>query len=369
MDRLAEYDYDLPKERIATSPAEPRDSAKLLVYDTASDKVTIATVRNLPEILSSEHHLVFNDTKVVPARVHLTKPTGGTIEVLLYMNLWRPDEEVVRGIVDRKLEVGTPLRFKQGATLTAIAQEENVFVFQPSVSVPKLFPLLESEGETPIPPYIKNTPLSEETLRERYQSVFATHPASVAAPTASLHFTPKVLDNLQSRGIGASFVTLHVGAGTFAPINDENFQTKRLFRERIHVGEEAAAELNAAIRSGKTILPVGTTALRTIESTTRPKNPDSHRTRVTLERSVQGLPLYEISSCNKETDLFIFPPYDFRIAGALMTNFHVPRSSLMLLVEVLLRHKRARRRLLDLYRIALEEQFRFYSFGDAMLVL
>jgi S-adenosylmethionine:tRNA ribosyltransferase-isomerase len=354
MDILDRYDYHLPEELVAKTPASPRESARLFVYNTKTDEVAFDIFANIGRYLPHPALLVMNNTKVVPARLWLTKQTGGKIEVLLMMNEYRQGDTEIKGIVDRKLAHGATLFFKSGATLAVTRQDEQFFFFHPSVSIPELFLLLECEGVTPIPPYIKGSPLSEAHLRSEYQSVLAKHPASVAAPTASLHFSDALLAGLLREGVTQSEVTLHVGAGTFAPIGAENFSTKRLFTEYYEVSEQGAKEINDAKAEGVPVIPVGTTAMRTIESAATP---------------VQGPPLYKVEAGGGGTDIFIYPPYNFRIADGLITNFHVPRSSLMLLVDALLEHKKAKRRILDLYTIAINEKFRFYSFGDGMLIL
>ncbi len=385
MQGLDQYDYDLPTELIAKEPATPRDSSRLFVYDTASDTVTFDAFSNIGEYLPPKTLLVMNDTKVVPARLWLTKETGGKIEVLLFMNelaIQGPplnsraglEFPTIKGIVDRKVDVGAKLYFKhnevnkefnEGLTfksLEVVHQEEQFFFFKPSVSLPEVYLLLEKEGVTPIPPYIKESPLNESTLREKYQSIFAKNPASVAAPTASLHFTPELMEKLEERGVDKTFVTLHVGAGTFAPIDEKNFQNKKLFTEYYEVSEESAKKINAAKNSDVKIIPVGTTACRTLESAVR------FSAEARPPRDAEASP-QQLHPNSGPTDIFIFPPYEFKIADGLITNFHIPKSSLMLLVDALLENKKAKRHILDLYKIAIENKFRFYSFGDAMLIV
>jgi S-adenosylmethionine:tRNA ribosyltransferase-isomerase len=347
MSTLDQYDFTLPQDLIAKEPVHPRESARLFVYDTATDTVVFDSFANLNTHLPERSMLIMNDTKVVPARLWLKKPTGGKIEVVLMMNEYRPGDIVIKGIVDRKIDVGTILSFQSGDTLTVDRQEEQFFFFRPSVTIPELYGLLQSEGVTPIPPYIKESPLDEQTLRSEYQSVLAKYPASVAAPTASLHFTEALLEQLTHHGKPHTEVTLHVGAGTFAPIDEHNFETKQLFTEYYEITPAGAERINTAKRAGSPIIPVGTTAMRTIESAAK-----------------DGV----VQAGSDHTNIFIYPPYEFQIADALITNFHVPRSSLLLLVDALLAHKEAERRILDLYAIAIAERFRFYSFGDGMLI-
>ncbi len=364
MIRINDYDYHLPKGLIASQPASPRDSARLFVYNTGTDAIAFDTFKHIGKYLPHPSLLVFNDTKVVPARVLLTKETGGKIEVLLMMNEYRPaqtnkvgspdpqggfrDDSLIKGIVDRKLSPGTTLFFKGGAELKVVKQEEQFFFFEPSVSMAMLWKLLEQEGKTPIPPYIKNTKLSERMLREKYQSVLAQERASVAAPTASLHFTEKLIVGLSKHDITHTEVTLHVGLGTFAPINEQHIAEKKLFTEYFEVSKGSASAINNAKQSGVPIIAVGTTAMRTLESA-----------------AVKNTILARAGA----TNIFIYPPHEFVIANGLITNFHVPKSSLMLLVDAFLKHKKAKRDILALYDIAIREKFRFYSFGDSMLIV
>lgn len=348
---LKQYDYQLPQRLIASAPASPRDSSRLFVYDTATDTIAFDTFLHLDKHLPPKSTLVFNDTKVVPARLWLTKESGGKIQVFLQMNELRPEDTLVKGIVDRKLVVGARLHFRSGAFLETVRQDEQFFFFKPSVSRVRLWELLAKEGVTPIPPYIKHSPLSEPTLREKYQSVLAKYPASVAAPTASLHFSKRLLGKLDKSGVRRTEVTLHVGAGTFAPIDESNVRSKKLFTEYYMIGKTAASIIDRAHRAHSPIIPVGTTALRTLESAAN-------------ARSGEAL----VTAREDKTDIFIFPPYHFKVADALITNFHVPKSSLMLLVDAFLQHRKAKRTILELYDIAIQNNFRFYSFGDGMLL-
>jgi S-adenosylmethionine:tRNA ribosyltransferase-isomerase len=329
------------------------------VYRTETDEVFFDTFANIRQYLPSQTLLVFNNTKVIPARLWLKKETGGKIEVLLMMNEYRHGDEFIKGVVDRKIEPGAILTFQCGATLLVHHQEDQFFFFKPSVSIDDLWHLLDAEGVTPIPPYIKGSSLNEKALREEYQSVLAKVPASIAAPTASLHFSDMLLESLQKDGVQKTEVTLHVGAGTFAPITEENFSSKKLFTEYYTVSDDAEDAINTAKKDGVVVIPVGTTALRTIESAAYVGGVDEHgRTRYAIE-GVSGKP----------TEIFVFPPYQFKLADGLITNFHVPRSSLMLLVDAMLEVKGAKRRIKDLYALAKKENFRFYSFGDGMLIL
>jgi S-adenosylmethionine:tRNA ribosyltransferase-isomerase len=356
---LDDYDYELPHEFIAKNPAQPRESARLFVYRTQTDEVFFDTFEHIDRYLPTQTVLVFNNTKVIPARLWLKKETGGKIEVLLMMNEYRRGDEFIKGVVDRKIEPGAVLSFQSGATLLVHHQEEQFFYFKPSVTIDELWHLLDQEGVTPIPPYIKGSTLNEKALREEYQSVLAKVPASIAAPTASLHFSDVLLEKLSCDGVQKAEVTLHVGAGTFAPITEENFASKKLFTEYYTISDDTEQQINAAKSNGCVVIPVGTTALRTLESAAYIAGVEEHgKTQFAIE-GVSGKP----------TEIFVFPPYQFKIADGLITNFHVPRSSLMLLVDAMLEAKGAKRRIKELYEIAKQEQFRFYSFGDGMLIL
>lgn len=356
---LDDYDYELGDEQIAKDPANPRESARLFVYNTQTDEIFFDTFKNIGKYLPKESLLVFNNTRVIPARLWLKKETGGKIEVLLMMNEYQKGDTFIKGVVDRKIEVGSKLFFQDGSFLEVKKQEEQYFFFKPSLPIEGIWVLLDKEGVTPIPPYIKGSSLNEKTLREEYQSVLAKIPASVAAPTASLHFSDTLLMDIKDLGIQKAEVTLHVGAGTFSPINEKNFETKKLFTEYYTVEDDAAKQINNAKADGVVIIPVGTTALRTLESAA-----------VISALDENGETHYKLEAVSgKPTDIFVYPPYKFKIADALITNFHVPKSSLMLLVDALLESKNSKRRIVDLYEIAKRENFMFYSFGDGMLIL
>jgi len=346
---LEQYDYDLPPELIAQAPVRPRDAARLLVYDTKNNRVELDQFRNLGKYLPPESFLVLNKTKVLPARIELRKETGGRITVLFLLNESgrpadkRPGRREYRILADRKIRVGDRLYFDSRHQMVVSGQEDNVFLVQPDFSEKILLGILEKNGRMPIPPYIKKTPLTEKSLRREYQTIFAERPGSVAAPTASLHFTEKIFRDLRQKGIRKFFLTLHVGLGTFAPVRPENVSRKKLHEEYFEIDPKIAAAMAARRQKGKAVA-VGTTVVRALESFSGKKG------------------------FNK-TDIFIMPGYEFKRTDALITNFHVPKSSLLLLVDAFLKFKKAKRGVLDLYAIAKAEKFRFYSFGDAMLII
>ena len=351
-DDLNRYGYGLPSELIRKRGVEPRDSARLFVYDTATDRVTHAVFGNLPDFLPERSLLVLNETRVVPARLMLRKETGGKIEVFVLVNEMEARASEIPVLVDRKCVPGMKLAIPDDSLFEVVRQEESRFFVRLRSGL-TLMELLDRFGATPIPHYLETGDESAEEagLRVRYQTVFARSGASVAAPTASLHFTDRVFADLERKKIGRTMVELDVGLGTFAPLRPEHFSTGSLHRERISVSEEAAERLNSTKREGDTVVAVGTTALRTLESVVTDDTEHPFR------------------AFSGETDVFIFPPYRFRSADILLTNFHLPKSSLMLLVDAFLSDKRARRDIISLYDEAVREGYAFYSFGDSMLIL
>lgn len=336
---LATYDYSVPPEAIAQAPVNPRDSAKLLVYDRASGKVAIDIFRNLAHHLPPQAVLVLNDTKVVPARLRLVRENGSTVEILYV----RTDGGKIIALANKKLRPATALFHNNEQLFTVVAQVGKEYRLQPTFPIAEIFDVLDHVGIMPLPPYIKHSPLSPAQAREEYQTVFAHHPGSIAAPTASLHFTPELLAQLPTQGFSLAYLTLHVNLGTFAPLAPQQIREGRLHEEALTVTAETAGQLERARHDGRPLLPVGTTALRTLETAI-------NHNKIT---ATQGM-----------TDIFIQPGYTFKATDGLITNFHVPRSSLLMLVAALV----GREKLLELYALALKNDFRFFSFGDAMLI-
>ena len=374
---LDDYDYFLPEKNLALESTVPRDSSKLLIYDTTVDKIIFDHFYNLDKYLPKDSFVVLNNTKVLPARVVMKKESGGKVVVLLLVN------EIVKNIlpiiVDRKINVGEKIFFDDKNFLHIINQKENIFDLKFNFSREHLFALLKKYGTMAIPPYLKKSSLTRNQLLNKYQTIFARAPvgarlASVAAPTASLHFTDEVFKKLDKKGIEKYFVTLHVGLGTFAPITDENIKQKKLHQEYFEVDEETLRCIDLACRQAgtskqerKKLVAVGTTVVRTLESAaenfiTR----ESHH--FVVPSKVKNFlpppqPIFD------KTDLFIFPPYDFKMVDIMITNFHLPKSSLMMLVEAFLQYRAAKKNLVELYNIAIKNNFRFYSFGDVMLIV
>lgn len=334
---LAEYDYAVPPALIAEKPASPRDSAKLLVYERASGEVHFRRVSDLPELLPRGTVLVRNVTKVIPARLETTKATGGKVEVLATGLA----DGGFSGLANRRLAVGEVLRISPRCRLRVEGELSRGWRFSVIGMAPAA--ILARYGKTPLPPYMKQSPLTERERRTKYQSVFAKVDGSIAAPTASLHFTPRLIARLKKKGIRFVDVVLHVNLGTFAPLTEAQWQSGRLHEERFEVPEKSLRALEKAKKDGQTVIAIGTTALRALESAAAGK---------TVRRA--GV-----------TDLFIREGYEFRIIDGLLTNFHVPKSSLLMLVAALV----GRKTLMSLYDRVIKRRFRLFSFGDAMLII
>jgi S-adenosylmethionine:tRNA ribosyltransferase-isomerase len=341
---LNQFDYYLPKNQIAQKPASPRDHSRIFVYDTKKDTIAFDYFYHLDRYLPSDLFLVLNNTKVLPARIEMKKATGGKIMVLFLVNEIK-EKGLIPVLVDRKVTVGEKLFFKNGDWVRVENQQSHIFTLRYYFAKEKLFNLLRHFGTMPVPLYLKNTPLARDQLLKKYQTVFAKKEGSAAAPTASLHFTNRVFNKLKQKGIKKYFVTLHVGLGTFAPITEENLTKKTLHQEYYEIAESTWQTIERERKMGKKLLAVGTTVVRTLESAAKTKK------------------LFG------RTDLFIFPPYRFLMIDGLITNFHLPKSSLMLLVEAFLQFKEAKKSLVELYNIAVKNKFRFYSFGDAMVII
>jgi len=340
-DLLSQYNYNLPEKLIAQKPASPRDMAGLLVYKKSTDEVVFDKFINIAKYLPKNSVLVFNETKVLPARLNLKKESGGKVEILY---LQKRNENLLEVLSDRKLNIGSKVLLNSKVNFLVEGQEKNIYLLKPLFAIEKFYGILERYGEAPIPPYIKNSPLSKKELKEKYQSVFAKYQGSVAAPTASLHFTKRVLNKIKKAGIDVKFVTLHVGLGTFAPLTEKSLKTKKLHQEFYNIDKKTAEFLNKAKKEGRTIIGVGTTVVRTLESASK-----------------NG----QLKNLSGKTDIFITEGYKFNFIDGMVTNFHVPKSSLLMLVSALI----GRERLFGLYHLAIKKGFKFYSFGDGMLII
>lgn len=356
--RVADFDFELPAELIAQQPPEQRGSSRMLVMSRVTGALRDANFADLPNMLHSGDLIVLNDSRVIPARLFGSRATirdrqqpTGMIEVLLTepaaANRWRA---LVRP--GKKIAVGDRLLFANRAGETELEAEvlercefgERLLEFAP---VEDFFAALERIGHMPLPPYIRRG--DENADRERYQTVFSRERGSIAAPTAGLHFTPQVLDVLENSGVEIARVTLHVGLGTFAPLRVDRVDEVRLHREHYRISAEAAEKINRALGERRRVIAVGTTVVRTLESAARRAGDQAGQ---------------QIEAHTGTTDIFISPGFNFQVAGALLTNFHLPQSSLLMLVSAFA----GRDNVLAAYRHAIEQRYRFFSYGDCMFI-
>lgn len=338
--RTRDFWYDLPEELIAQTPLQQRDSSRLLVLDKCTGAVEHHHFYDIIEYLKPGDCLVMNDSRVLPARLLGNRPTGGAVELLLLKDLGDKKWECLAK-PGRKLQVGQQVLFGNGdltATVQAVTEEGNRIV---EFSYEGIFlEVLERLGKMPLPPYIK----AELQDQERYQTVYSREVGSAAAPTAGLHFTDDLLDRIRAKGINTAFVTLHVGLGTFRPVKAEDISEHHMHSELCMLGEETAELLNRTKENNGRIICVGTTSCRTLESLV---NADG-----------------SFTAGSKWTDIFIYPGYQFKAMNGLITNFHLPESTLVMLVSAFA----GRERVLNAYEEAVKEGYRFFSFGDAMFI-
>ena len=335
---VTDFDYELPKELIAQHPMEPRDHSRLLVVNKDSGAIEHKHFYDLIEYLHHGDMLVFNDTRVIPARLHGFKDTGAHVEVFLLTRKDATDWEVlVRP--GKKLQVGAKIKFSDELACEVIDHTDfggRVVRF----TYDGIFEeILDRLGETPLPPYI-TAPLED---KERYQTVYSRERGSAAAPTAGLHFTKELLQKIKDKGCEEVFVTLHVGLGTFRPVSEAKIEDHKMHREFYTVSQEAAEAVNRAKAEGRRIIAVGTTSVRTLEAACK-----------------DG----KLQAGGNWTNIFIYPGYKYQLVDALVTNFHLPQSTLLMLVSAL----STREIMLNTYKVAVEEKYRFFSFGDAMFI-
>lgn len=337
---LQQYNYSVSPALVAQKPAVPRDSAKLLVYDKKVDKISYSVFSKITDYLPKNTVLVFNKTKVVPARLMAKKETGGKVEIFYLKTVGA----LIEVMADRKITIGSKISLAPKTFFTVEKQKDKYYYLKPSFPIALLPSVLNKYGRVPLPPYLKRSPLSQKELKEQYQTVFAESAGSVAAPTASLHFTKKLLRQIQKAGIKISFVTLHINLGTFAPLTEENLANNKLHSEFFEIDRKTADFLNNEKKKGSLIIGVGTTVTRALESSAGKNG--------------------RLSKLNGATDLFIREGYQFKFVGGIITNFHVPRSSLLMLVAAFA----GREKTLELYEKAAKKKFKFFSFGDGMLI-
>jgi len=341
----SEFNYHLPTRFIAQKPVEPRDSARLLVLHRDTDQVEHRTFRQIGDYLETGDVLVLNRTRVIPARLWARKTTGGRVELLLLRRIDASAWECLVG--GSGVRLGTRLYVEGGPPAEVVSEADastRIVRFESPVN-----DFLSRAGHVPLPPYIHQSPDDPE----RYQTVYGDVPGSAAAPTAGLHFTPELLESLQRRGVEIAHLVLHVGLDTFLPVTESDPARHRIHREWCEVPRATVEAIRAARSLGRRVVAVGTTTARTLESA--------------AERLGAGVapPRRLVREYSGETSLFILPGYEFRVVDALVTNFHLPRSTLLMMVSAFA----GRERVLRAYEIAQREEYRFYSFGDAMLIL
>ncbi|HXD83805.1 MAG TPA: tRNA preQ1(34) S-adenosylmethionine ribosyltransferase-isomerase QueA [Rudaea sp.] len=338
--KKSDFHYDLPTELIAQAPLAQRSASRLLVANAAAQTFADKQFTDLVEYLNPGDLLVFNDTRVLPARLYGRKQTGGAVEILIE-RVTGAHEAVAQLGVSKKPKPGGRILLEGGSAFEVLGREGEFYTLRYD-GPETLEKLLARIGHMPLPPYIARA--DEAADVERYQTIYAKSPGAVAAPTAGLHFDTPLLDALRAKGVDFGYVTLHVGAGTFAPLRSENIEEHRMHREWLNVGAELVEKIRRARAGGGRVVAVGTTVVRALESSLRDGS---------------------VAPFAGETQIFIFPGYRIASVDALVTNFHLPRSSLLLLVAAFTGLESMHRA----YRAAVEQEYRFYSYGDAMLIL
>lgn len=344
---ISEFDYELPEELIAQKPTEKRENSKMMVLNRTEHTISHKHFYNIVDLLDENCVLILNNTKVMPARLYGYKETGAKIEVFLLKekndNLW---EVLIRP--SKRVRTGTVLKISDELSVEIVMPlpEDGKWVVKMLYSG-NLFEILHRVGNIPLPPYIERK-LADEDLKkldfERYQTVYAKDEGSVAAPTAGLHFTKEILAELEQKGVQIGYVTLNVGIGTFRPVKCDNILDHHMDSEKFEITQQTADLINRAKAEGKKIVAVGTTTVRTLESAYK----------------IFG----EIKECKSASELFIYPPYEFKVVDSLITNFHLPKSTLLLLVSALA----SKDFIFEAYAEAIKNQYRFYSYGDCMFI-
>jgi len=338
--KKSDFDFDLPPELIAQAPLARRSGSRLLVVDVAAHTKKDRRFSDLPDMLQPGDLLVFNDTRVLPARLYGRKESGGAVEILIERVTGAHEARAQLG-VSKKPKEGGRIELADGSMITVLGRDGEFFLLRFEGDEP-LERVLSRLGEMPLPPYIERG--AEEADKERYQTVFAKTPGAVAAPTAGLHFDEELLARLRERGVETGYVTLHVGAGTFQPMRADDIRDHVMHREWLNVGAGLVEKIRATRAAGGRVIAVGTTVVRALESAT-----------------VEGV----LRPFAGETQIFIFPGYRITSVDALITNFHLPQSTLLMLVSALA----GKEPIFDAYRYAVLQRYRFFSYGDAMLIL
>lgn len=346
---ILEFDYELPEELIAQRPSEKRENSRMMVLNRETHQIEHKNFFNIIDYLDENCVLILNNTKVMPARLYGYKDTGAKIEVFLLkkyddQNRW---EVLIRP--SKRVRVGTIIKVSEELSVEVMMPlpDDGKWVVK-MIHEGDLLEILHKVGNIPLPPYIERKMATEELRQldfERYQTVYAKNEGSVAAPTAGLHFTEDILNQLKAKGVQIGYVTLDVGIGTFRPVKCENILDHQMDSEAFEISQETADLINNAKAQGKKIVAVGTTTVRTLESAYK----------------IFG----EIKACKSASNLFIYPPYEFKVVDRLITNFHLPKSTLLMLVSALA----SRQFIFEGYAEAIKEKYRFYSYGDCMFIL
>lgn len=339
--KTSDFYYELPEELIAQTPVEPRNSSRLMVLPRNGGEIKHKHFYDLPEFLKPGDCLVLNNTRVLPARLYGTREdTGAVVEFVLLRQHGNKLWECLAG-PGKKAKTGYKFRFsdKLTATVTDVLEDGNRMI--EFACEGDFFAVLDEVGQMPLPPYIK------EKLKdkERYQTVYSKDAGSAAAPTAGLHFTKEMLENIRAMGVNIAYVTLHVGLGTFRPVKVEDVTQHKMHTEHYYIPEDAAKTINDTRKNGGRVICVGTTSCRTVESCAKKYG--------------------EIKECSGDTDIFIYPGFEFKCMDGLITNFHLPESTLIMLVSAFAGYDNV----MNAYNTAVKERYRFFSFGDAMLIL
>ena len=345
---LSEFDYDLPEELIAQMPADKRENSKMMVLDRKNKTIRHKHFYDIVDLIDPNSLLVLNNTKVLPARLYgIKEETGAKIEIFLLKQLdGKQWETLIKP--SKRIKEGTLIKVSDELSARAISQtEEDGGWIVELIYEGNVLDVLHRNGNIPLPPYIERKLQNDEIKKldfERYQTVYAKDEGSVAAPTAGLHFTEEILNKLKSKGVGIAYVTLNVGLGTFRPVKCENILEHKMHSETFEITQETADMINSAKKDGKKIIAVGTTTVRT------------------LETAYQKYGM--IKACHDESKLFIYPPYEFKVIDNLITNFHLPKSTLLMLVSALA----GKDFIFEAYKEAIENKYRFFSYGDCMYI-
>jgi S-adenosylmethionine:tRNA ribosyltransferase-isomerase len=333
--QLSDFDFDLPKSLIAQHPSKNRTDSRLLI---AQSNLIDAQFHQIGDFIQSGDLLVMNNTKVIPARLFGHKDSGGKVEIMIERLL--NDKQVLAMIrASRAPQIGSKITLENSEKASVLNKQDGFYTLE--FATDSLLALLDNIGHIPLPPYIERT--DDEQDLSRYQTVYAKHDGAVAAPTAGLHFDDALLNSLKDQGIDSAFVTLHVGAGTFQPVKTDNIKDHTMHSEYYEISQDSVDKINQTKANGGRIIAIGTTAVRSLESAAK-----------------SGI----LKATREETDIFIYPGYEFKVVDMMVTNFHLPKSSLLMLVSAFI----GRERMMEIYQHAIAQKYRFFSYGDAMLL-